>query len=82
MVISVATALWLSLTRAREAEREQVSEQRREEGVAFGAGLHPGHGTVEGPKTGGQYLQLLPAPLTVPSCQEPGLLVGYHMPAE
>lgn len=55
MVISVATAL--------EAEREQVSEQCREEGVAFGAGLHPGHGTVEDPKTGDQYLQLYTTPL-------------------
>lgn len=65
--------------RAREAESEQVSERCREEGVALGAGLHPGHGTVEGPKMGSQYLQLLPAPLAVPSCQEPGVLVGSHM---
>lgn len=31
--------------------------------MAFGAGLHPGHGTVEDPKAGDQYLQLYTTPL-------------------
>lgn len=69
-VKSTATALVIVTcegqgSRSLDAKHKQVSEQSRKEGVAFGAGLYPGHSTVEGFSTGGvrqegRHFQLLP----------------------